>query len=393
MFDVEVGDDTILIFEYYTASGTDDPAIISEAEEIVRSIVLDLKDEDICVLVSKQFEHIFDDFDFDIKIIAIDDGLYEWLEMNASVFNRALFVSSENDMNLYRLTKLLESKQVKLYTSSSYAVKLASDKFETFDYLNKRVPQPKTYNILINPKTYWKRAIQLFFDGINGDYDDESGEYALPLFKRPKDVPVVDESDMDVVKEHKLIAKPRFGVDCENLKIIETKRNIDELEEIYEPGSRFVVQEFIEGDVCSVSLISNGRKALPISFNKQIVEINENGGQYVGGYIPFEHPLKEEAFKIAKKACEMLPGLQGFVGVDLIINNDEGKVYLIELNSRFTTSYVGLQKIADFNIAKSLIDLLDKKITIEDLEKMVSYDGKVSFLKDENGILDIKVEK
>ena len=89
----------------------------------------------------------------------------------------------------------------------------------------------------------------------------------------------------------------------------------------------------------------------------------------------------------------MLPGLQGFVGVDLIINNDEGKVYLIELNSRFTTSYVGLQKIADFNIAKSLIDLLDKKITIEDLEKMVSYDGKVSFLKDENGILDIKVEK
>ena len=89
----------------------------------------------------------------------------------------------------------------------------------------------------------------------------------------------------------------------------------------------------------------------------------------------------------------MLPGLQGFVGVDLIINNEEEKVYLIELNSRFTTSYVGLQKIADFNIAKSLIDLLDKKITIEDLEKMVSYDGKVSFLKDENGILDIKVEK
>ena len=77
----------------------------------------------------------------------------------------------------------------------------------------------------------------------------------------------------------------------------------------------------------------------------------------------------------------------------MIINNDEGKVYLIELNSRFTTSYVGLQKIADFNIAKSVIDLIDKKITIEDLEKNVSYDGKVSFLKDENGILDIKVEK
>ena len=89
----------------------------------------------------------------------------------------------------------------------------------------------------------------------------------------------------------------------------------------------------------------------------------------------------------------MLPGLQGFVGVDLIINNEEVKVYLLELNSRFTTSYVGLQKIADFNIAKSVIDLIDKKITIEDLEKNVSYEGKVSFLKDKNGILDIKVEK
>ena len=384
----DVNDDSILVFEYFTASGVEDLSIVSEAVELIRSLVSDLKDEDIYVLLAKQFENIFDDFDFDVKTLVIEDALEDWLEKEAYIFDRAMFIAAENDNNLYNLTKLLESQEVKIYGSDSYAVKLASDKYETFDYLSNRIPQPMTYNILLNNKTYWKRAIQIFFDTINGDYGDGSNDNAVPIMQKPKDIPVLDNSDKDVVKENKLIAKPRFGVDCDNIKIIASKKDIDDLEEIYGIGSRFIVQPYIEGDVCSVCLISDGREALPISLNKQIVEIDENGGEYLGGHVPYEHPLKDKIFMYAKKACEYVPGLKGFVGIDFIIEDDY--IYLLEINSRFTTSYVGLEKIININIAKTIIDLIDNKIAIEDIGE-IEYSDKASFCKDDNGMMSIRI--
>ena len=385
----DVNDDSILVFEYFTASGVEDLSIVSEAVELIRSLASDLKDEDIYVLLSKQFENILDDLGFDVKTVIIEEKLEDWLEKEAYVFDKAMFIAAEGDMNLYNLTKLLESKEVKIYGSDSYAVKLASDKYETFDYLSNRIPQPMTYNILINNKTYWKRAIQIFFDTINGDYGDGSNDNAVPIMQKPRDIPVLDNSDRDVVKENKLIAKPRFGVDCDNIKIISSKRDIDELEEIYEEGSRFIIQPYLEGDVCSVCLISDGKEALPISLNKQIVKIDENGGEYLGGYVPYDHPLKDKVFEIAKKACEYVPGLKGFVGIDFII--EDGYVYLIEINSRFTTSYVGLQKIININIAKTILDLIDGKISVEDIGE-IEYSSKASFCKNDEGTLEIKIE-
>ena len=385
----DVNDDSILVFEYFTSSGVEDLSIVSEAVELIRSLASDLKDEDIYVLLSKQFENILDDLGFDVKTVIIEEKLEDWLEKEAYVFDKAMFIAAEGDMNLYNLTKLLESKEVKIYGSDSYAVKLASDKYETFDYLSNRIPQPMTYNILINNKTYWKRAIQIFFDTINGDYGDGSNDNAVPIMQKPRDIPVLDNSDRDVVKENKLIAKPRFGVDCDNIKIISSKRDIDELEEIYEEGSRFIIQPYLEGDVCSVCLISDGKEALPISLNKQIVKIDENGGEYLGGYVPYDHPLKDKVFEIAKKACEYVPGLKGFVGIDFII--EDGYVYLIEINSRFTTSYVGLQKIININIAKTILDLIDGKISVEDIGE-IEYSSKASFCKNDEGTLEIKIE-
>ncbi len=385
----DVNDDSILVFEYFTASGVEDLSIVSEAVEVIKSLVSDLKDEDTYVLLAKQFKDIFNDFDFDVKTIIIDESLEDWLEKDVYVFDRAMFIAAENDNNLYNLTKLLESKNIKVYGSDHFAVNLTSDKYETFDYLANMIPQPMTYNILLNRKTYWKRVIQIFFDTINGDYGDGSNDNAVPIMQKPKDIPALDNSDKDVVKENKLIAKPHFGVDCDNIKIISSKKDIDELEEIYGDGSRFIVQPYIEGDVCSVCLISDGKEALPISLNKQVVEIDENGGEYIGGYVPYDHPLKEKIFDYAKKACEYVPGLKGFIGIDFII--EDGYIYLLEINSRFTTSYVGLQKIININIAKTIIDLIDQKISVEDIGE-ITYSSKASFYKNDDGILEIKIE-
>ena len=47
-----------------------------------------------------------------------------------------------------------------------------------------------------------------------------------------------------------------------------------------------------------------------------------------------------------------MPGLFGFVGIDILIRND--MIYIVEINPRLTTSYVGLNE----TIGCNMVDLL-----------------------------------
>jgi predicted ATP-grasp superfamily ATP-dependent carboligase len=218
------------------------------------------------------------------------------------------------------------------------------------------IPQPRSFKFKIDPKGYWKRAIE------NLHEKWQSEDPLTPL---------------------KLIIKPLVGVDCENIVVISDIADLSyDLEEIFPPGSRIIVQEYIQGTDISVSLISDGKKALPISLNEQYITIGNAKGTYFGGKIPYESKYRDEAFEIAAKAVETIGGIKGFVGVDLLINADEKdvySVYLLEINSRFTTPYVGLRKICNFNIGKSIIELIDGKISIDDLD--TSLNGEVKFIK------------
>jgi predicted ATP-grasp superfamily ATP-dependent carboligase len=52
--------------------------------------------------------------------------------------------------------------------------------------------------------------------------------------------------------------------------------------------------------------------------------------------------------------ADALPGLRGFVGIDLIWNEERGPV-LIEVNPRVTTAYVGLSRRLGRNLAADVL--------------------------------------
>ncbi|MBR4446843.1 ATP-grasp domain-containing protein [Methanobrevibacter sp.] len=347
--------DSILVFEYFTASGEKDKCIISEAEELIFALLNDLKDYNVDLVINESYGNVLDEYD-NVNPILIDENIVDWLKDNAADFNNAIFISAENDNNLYNITKILEENNVKTYTSTSEACFKTSDKFETYESLPIDVPQPRTFRFKIDPKGYWKRAIENLHEKWQAE---------------------------DPLTPLKLIIKPLVGVDCEDIVIVENIEDLSyDLENIFPPGSRIIVQEFIEGTDVSVSLLSDGKNAIPISLNEQFVELKNEKGTYLGGKIPYESKYKYEAFEIAKNAVEAIDGLRGFVGVDLIINADEKdiySVYLLEINSRFTTPYVGLSKIANINIGKTIIELIDGKISLDDLD--ISLDGEVEFVK------------
>src|SRR5262249_42859079 len=63
------------------------------------------------------------------------------------------------------------------------------------------------------------------------------------------------------------------------------------------------------------------------------------------------------ARRLAETAVAAVPGLQGYVGVDLVLGSagDGSQDWVIEINPRLTTSYVGLRALAEDNLAEVML--------------------------------------
>src|SRR5690606_3678108 len=66
--------------------------------------------------------------------------------------------------------------------------------------------------------------------------------------------------------------------------------------------------------------------------------------------------------RLAQKIARSLPDLAGYVGVDLmVVNDDRLRLEVLEINPRLTTSYVGLRAATGTNVAGLILHLLGQK--------------------------------
>jgi predicted ATP-grasp superfamily ATP-dependent carboligase len=112
-----------------------------------------------------------------------------------------------------------------------------------------------------------------------------------------------------------------------------------------------IAQPYVRGQHASVSLLCDGRDALGVSLNSQAIAEGERF-EYRGGVVPLDHPLRERALHVAVRACRAVPGLRGYVGVDVVLGAD---ATVIEVNPRLTTAYTGLRRAIGANLAALLL--------------------------------------
>jgi tyramine---L-glutamate ligase len=147
-----------------------------------------------------------------------------------------------------------------------------------------------------------------------------------------------------------VVVKPARGAGCSGVFLA---RNARELGKALDGNRRttrreWLLQEYVPGVPASVSLLSDGRRAVPLAVNGQSMRVS-SAFSYQGGRTPLDHPLAAHAVEAALRTCHALPGLRGYVGVDLVLARSDAVV--IEVNPRLTTAYLGVRMALDENVA------------------------------------------
>lgn len=155
-----------------------------------------------------------------------------------------------------------------------------------------------------------------------------------------------------------VMIKDRYGAGCEGLMRCET--GSDALQYI-EDYSEWVVQPYMKGEHLSLSVIFSMKGVSILSINEQILKYQQQKPKLVMCRVN-THPVNDEVIQLVKQIYAALPGLRGYVGIDVIYSND--KYFVVDINPRLTSSYVGLSDVLEQNPAElCLYSVLDENFT------------------------------
>ncbi|MBS0205085.1 MAG: ATP-grasp domain-containing protein [Planctomycetes bacterium] len=120
---------------------------------------------------------------------------------------------------------------------------------------------------------------------------------------------------------------------------------------------RAIVQPWMDGQALSVGCLCDGDgmvEILPVGQQ----DLSGDRFEYQGGQIPADisGEARSKIDTLVRAACKAVPGLYGYVGIDLLVPHRESLVPLIvEINPRLTTSYVGYRELCLDNLARQML--------------------------------------
>ena len=244
------------------------------------------------------------------QVIMVDIRQDVWAlwEHCIGVSDAVLLIAPETGGVLERLTQLAERLNKMVLGSKASAIKLAGDKWLTYQsFISHHIPMLDTYLASALP------------NNMDGAY----------------------------------VAKPIDGAGCDDTAYFEDARSLHAW--LMGREDTHIVQPFQTGDAASFSMLCKNGKAYLLSCNRQHIQINGQEFSYHGGVVNGLDVHREAFNTLAQKIVQALPGLAGYVGVDLIVH--KGEYFVLEINPRLTTSYVALRQACGGNPAQMLLDL------------------------------------
>lgn len=247
--------------------------------------------------------------------VLVSDDCREGLQVGLRQVDGVILIAPESGGVLEQVTMIAEGSGCRLLGCSADAVRLAGDKWGLFENFSRR-GIATVLTSLIDEKAWGQ-----------GRWKPE----AFPC-----------------------VLKPRYGAGSQETYLIrsseEWERSWPELSK-----SRMLVggicQPFVAGVAVSVGVWCDGEQGLGVPFPMARQVLSEDGRfQYRGGMVPSPAPGRVVCEALAAEACRGVPGLRGYVGVDLIVCG-EGEALVVEINPRLTTSYLGYRRLVKGNLS------------------------------------------
>lgn len=135
-------------------------------------------------------------------------------------------------------------------------------------------------------------------------------------------------------------------------------------------GLAATLETWIDGVPLSLSLLCSDGRAELLSINRQRILAHPGSAVAYAGVaiavVPVDSPIGRHLGRLAQRIVDAVPGLCGYVGVDLVWRSRErsdadgcrtaGGPVVIEINPRLTCAYVGLSAVLGRNLAGEILD-------------------------------------
>jgi predicted ATP-grasp superfamily ATP-dependent carboligase len=309
----------ILIFEYINGGGcanTDlPPTLAHEGFLMLKAVLADLTalgNHELVVLLDQRCLHL--DFPEGIEKIVVtpqDDVLTVFTDAVQNC-DAVLPIAPETKQILWTLCSTVETAGKRLLSSSASAVAKTADKMKTFIHLS-------SHHIATVPSHRLDK---------------------YPHF-------------------HKLgtVIKARDGAGCENCFVCYNEDDFERLLiSLHEP-QHYVIQPYISGIALSVSALFKEGTGIVLCVNHQVITICDNQRLKLDGCEVNYEIEKAEFQTIVDQIAKAFSGLWGYVGIDLIKQDDQ--LLVVEINPRLTSSYTGIGDALGINVAELVLQLID----------------------------------
>jgi predicted ATP-grasp superfamily ATP-dependent carboligase len=297
------------------------PQLVREGDMMLKSLLSDLQEAGIKHLLSTRDPRL-KIVDGNIKLVPTDTCVWDLWRKCMQESEAVWIIAPETDGVLYELTRMAHTAGCLVIGSTPEAVQLAASKNNTQDYLD---------------------------------------SHNIPC------IPVINDFDIGNVHGAGWVAKPDDGVGSEGCCYFPDARQT--LEYIQSQRKRMIVQKFVPGIPASMSLLCHAGQVRLLACNRQLFRFTEGKGHLEGVVVNGLPEYFDQLETLAQGITDIFPGLQGYVGVDVIIADNDPLV--VEINPRLTTAYAGLRQSLGANPAEWVlsvfktghmpeIDLLDR---------------------------------
>ncbi len=298
----------VLVFEFFTGVAHADlclgEAAYREANLMTIALCSDLaalEDIEVSVFRDKRLPSL--DLDIPVLTAAVGEDWFARLENELLEFDALWPVVPESWGLLEKVSALCESKGKLLLNSSSSAVAVTASKYQTSQVLgHHRVP--------------------CIFTGL----------------LRYKPYP-----------PGQVVVKPDDGFSSGMTRVYSSSSEIAK-----DTPRTHVVQPYISGEPASLSVVAGEKQCCLVGINRQVMERRGDELRLHCCKVNAYAELGRDRFQpLVERIYAIIPGLQGFFGIDIILQKE--KTIVVEINPRLTAPYVKLSDSLGVNVAELVL--------------------------------------